>query len=188
MSAVPSIPQARPRTAADGTNAPATPSTAPITSPTAATMRKRSSLIWRSSDRRLMVVAVVWCLTAVDDGDGIDREQEAPRQLHEWRGSDRRRNREELPEQRVEHRERVGIRDEARDFDDAGEAAAGVLENRPQIRECPTRLRFEGVAGDVPGRGIDSGLARGVDEVPEANGSRVGADPGNARAVDDFRW
>jgi hypothetical protein len=65
----------------------------------------------------------------VDAGDGINREQEPSRQLHEWCGSDRRRNREEVRKQRVEHGKSVWIRHNARDLDDAGKAAPGVLEH-----------------------------------------------------------
>ena len=117
-------------------------------------------------------------LTAVHDRDRIDREQEAARQLHERGRSDGRRNREELGEQRVEHGKGVGVRHKAGDLDDALEATAGVFEHCLEIREGLARLRFEGFSGYLSGRGIDSGLARGVDEVTDANGLRVGADSG----------
>ena len=103
----------------------------------------------------------------MDDGDGINREQESSRQLHEWSRSDRRCNREELGKQRVEHGEGVWIRHEACDLDDAGKAAPGVLEHGLQIRECLARLRFKGIAGNLSGRRIDSGLACGVNEIAE---------------------
>lgn len=122
------------------------------------------------------------------DCDGIDREQEASRQLHEWRGSDRRCNREELREQTVEHGKRVGIRHKTRDFDGAVKAATGVFENCLQIRECLTRLRFKGIASNVSSGRIDSGLTCSVNEVSDTNGLGVGADPGDAMAINDFRW
>ena len=48
MSAMPSISQSKPRSWADGVNVPAIPSRAPITSPDAASVRRRWSLIHRS--------------------------------------------------------------------------------------------------------------------------------------------
>jgi hypothetical protein len=126
--------------------------------------------------------------TAVDDGDGINREQESSRQLHEGSRSDRRCDREELGEQRVEHGKGVRICHEARDLDHAGKAASGIFEYGLQIRECLARLRLEGIARNVSGRRIDSGLARGVNEVADAYRLRVGTKPGDASALDDFRW
>jgi hypothetical protein len=124
----------------------------------------------------------------VDDGNGINREQESSRQLHDWSRSDRRCNREELGKQRVEHGKGAWIRHKARNLDDAGKAAPGVFEYGLQIRECLARLRLKGIAGNMSGRRIDSGLAGGVNEVADTYGLRVGADPGDAGAINDFRW
>lgn len=126
-------------------------------------------------------------LPAVDDGSGVDREQEPPRQLHEWRGSDRRCNREKLRKQSVEYGKGVWIRHKARDLDDAGKAAPGVFEHRLQIRECLAGLRFKGIARNLSRSRVDSGLACGVHEVADADGLRVWTDPGDARTINDFR-
>jgi hypothetical protein len=106
----------------------------------------------------------------VDDGDGINREQESSRQLHEWSRSDRRCDWEELGKQRVEHGKGVRIRHKARDLDHAGKATPGVFEYGLQIRECLARLRLKGIAGNVSSRRIDSGLACGVNEVADTYG------------------
>ena len=124
----------------------------------------------------------------MDDGDGIDREQESSRQLHEWSRSDRRCNREELGKQRIEHGKSVCIRHKARDLDDAGQAAPGVSEYGLQIRERLARLRLKGIAGNVSGRRIDSGLACGVNQVADPYGLRVGADSGDASAIAAARY
>src|SRR6476646_8139575 len=125
-------------------------------------------------------------LRALDDRNGVDREKQTSRQLHERRRSDRRRNRKELGEQRVQYGKGVRIRHEARDLDDAGKAAPSVFEHRPQVRECLTRLRLARIAGDLSGSRIDSGLPRSVYDIAHANGLRVGADARNAGAFDDF--
>ena len=103
------------------------------------------------------VAAVPLFLFALDHRDGVDREEQASRQLHEWRRSDGRRNGKVLGEQRVQYGKSIRIRHEARDLDDASEAASAVLEHRPQIRECLTSLRLDEspatrpVAGSIPG-------------------------------------
>ncbi|HMH25904.1 MAG TPA: hypothetical protein VK542_04865, partial [Gemmatimonadaceae bacterium] len=42
-------------------------------------------------------------------------------------------------------------------------------------------------AGNFSGSRIDSGLASGVHEVADTDGLRVWADPGDARAINNFR-
>jgi hypothetical protein len=123
----------------------------------------------------------------VDDGDRVNREQEPSRQLYDWRGSDRRRNREKFSKQGVEHWERGWIRQKAGDLDDALEATTSVLEHCLEVRECLSALRFKGIAGDFSGSWIDSGLARGVHEVADTDGLRVWSDPGDAGTLDNFR-
>jgi len=108
--------------------------------------------------------------------------------LHKRSRSDRRCNWEEFRKQSVEDGKGIWITDKACDLDDAPEAAPGVFENGLQIRESLACLGFKGVTGNVSGRGIDSGLAGGVDEVADTDGLRVRADPGDARAFYDFRW
>src|SRR4051812_2336197 len=92
-------------------------------------------------------------------GDRIDREQKSARQLYDWRRSDWRGDREEFRKQRVEHAKGIWIRKEARDFDDAGEAASCVLEHGLQIQESLSRLRLKAFAGNISRDRIDSRLA-----------------------------
>jgi hypothetical protein len=104
-----------------------------------------------------------------DDSDRIDREQESQWQLYERCGSNGRRSWEELVEQRVEQEKGVGIRDKARNLDDVSETGPGVLEHCLQICESLPGLHLKGIAGNETGGGIDSRLARGVYETPNAD-------------------
>ena len=98
-----------------------------------------------------LVGVVMRGLSDVDDGDRVDGEQKSSWQLDERCRSNRRRNREEFLEQRVECWKRVLVRHKTRHFDDASKAAARVFQDRSEIGKRLARLWLERIAGDFSG-------------------------------------